>query len=48
VAADIGLKLRVADHLDVYRAVGTSLRPAGLGGPQLRVYLGLKGEFAVF
>jgi hypothetical protein len=48
VAADVGLKLRVVDHLALHGAVGTSLRSDSLGGPQLRVYVGLKGEIAVF
>jgi len=48
VAADLGLKLHVLGHLAVDGAVGTSLRPDGLGGPQLRVYVGLKGEFNLF
>jgi hypothetical protein len=48
VAGDLGLKLRVTDHLAVNGAVGTSLRPDNLGGPHLRVYVGLKGEFGVF
>lgn len=48
VAADLGLKARVVDHLAVHGAVGTSLRPDSLGGPRLRVYVGLKGDFSVF
>lgn len=47
-AGDIGFKLRIADRLAILGAVGSSLRPGALGGPQLRVYLGLKGEASVF
>jgi hypothetical protein len=48
LATDLGFKVHVADHLAVQGAVGTSLLPDGLGGPRLRVYLGLKGDFDVF
>jgi hypothetical protein len=48
VAADLGLKVRLRDHLAVHGAIGTSLRSDALGGPQLRVYVGLKSELTIF
>jgi hypothetical protein len=48
VSADIGFKYAVMRHLSVHSAVGTSLRPESLGGPQIRVYGGLKWDFVVF
>lgn len=48
VAGDVGLQGRVVDHLTVHGAVGTSLRPGAVGGPRLRVYVGLKTDFAAF
>lgn len=48
LAGDIGLQVRLAEHLAAHGAVGTSLRNAGLGGPELRVYVGLKAELTVF
>lgn len=48
VAGDLGLKLQVAPGLALHGAVGRSLRPDQLGGPALRLYGGLKWEFALF
>jgi hypothetical protein len=48
LAANLGFKARLADHLAIHGAMGASLRPDGLGGPRLRIYLGLKGDFTVF
>jgi Putative MetA-pathway of phenol degradation len=48
VAADVGFKYGLAHHLSVHAAVGTSLRPASLGGPQLRSYAGLKWDFTAY
>jgi len=48
VAADAGVKYGLAHHLSVHAAVGTSLRPGSLGGPQLRSYAGLKWDFTAF
>jgi hypothetical protein len=48
VSGDLGFKLAFAQHLSVRAAVGTSLRPESLGGPQIRAYGGLKWDFVVF
>jgi Putative MetA-pathway of phenol degradation len=48
LAGDLGFKWHMAEHLALLGAVGTSLRPDSLGGPQLRTYVGVKGEFTVF
>jgi Putative MetA-pathway of phenol degradation len=48
VAADLGFKCGVVPHLAVHAAAGTSLRRDGLGGPQVRAYAGVKGDFAAF
>jgi Putative MetA-pathway of phenol degradation len=47
-AGDVGFTCGVAGHLALQGAIGTSLRADGLGGPRLRVYLGLKTDFSVF
>ncbi|MBI5771238.1 MAG: hypothetical protein HZA93_25920 [Verrucomicrobia bacterium] len=41
-----GLKRRLPAGLSAHAAVGGSLRPGDRGGPALRVYTGLKWEFA--
>jgi hypothetical protein len=48
VSADIGFKYAFFRHLSVHAAAGTSLRRESLGGPQLRVYDGLKWDFVAF
>jgi len=48
VGADIGFKYALVRHLSVHAAVGTSLRRESLGGPELRVYGGLKWDFVAF
>lgn len=45
VAGDLGFKCGVVEHLSVHAAVGTSLRRESLGGPQVRAYAGVKGDF---
>ncbi len=44
-AANVGFKHRLLDHLAVHAAVGKSIREGDRGGPDLRVYAGLKWEF---
>ncbi len=44
VSGDVGFKCALVPHLSLQAAVGTSLRPEGLGGPQIRVYGGLKWD----
>ena len=44
-AGDVCFKYHLAKHLDVHAAVGKSLRSANRGGPDLRVYAGIKLEF---
>lgn len=46
-AADVGFKLQVAPGLQLRGAVGRSVREAALGGPDLRLYLGLRGELPI-
>lgn len=48
LAADLGFKCGVFEHLAVHAAVGTSLREGSLGGPEVRAYGGVKGDFAAF
>lgn len=43
---NIGFKHKLRDGLTWHGAVGESLRASNRGGPDLRVYLGLKFEFA--
>lgn len=45
LAANIGFKHKLRDNLTVHAAVGQSIREANRGGPDLRVYVGLKWEF---
>ena len=45
LAWNAGFKQKVADSLTLHGAVGTSLRDDFKGGPDLRVYLGVKYEF---
>ncbi|MGH7944338.1 MAG: transporter [Opitutaceae bacterium] len=44
-AFNVGFKHRVRDHLTVHAAFGQSLRSHRRGGPDARVYAGLKYEF---
>ncbi len=46
-AFDVGLKYRLFPNLSLHAAVGKSLREDNLGGPDLRVYAGMKIEFPV-
>ena len=46
LAADVGFKHQLITHLAVHAAVGKSLREDEIGGPRLRVYAGVKCEFA--
>jgi hypothetical protein len=48
VSADLGFKYALVRHLSIHASVGTSLRAESLGGPQIRVYAGLKWDFVVF
>ena len=45
LAANIGFKHKLLDNLSVHAAVGKSIREANRGGPDVRVYVGLKYEF---
>ena len=45
LAANIGFKHKLRDNLSIHAAVGKSLREDSRGGPDLRVYVGLKWEF---
>jgi len=45
LAANIGFKHKLLDNLSVHSAVGKSIREGNRGGPDLRVYAGLKWEF---
>jgi Putative MetA-pathway of phenol degradation len=45
LAANIGFKHKLLDNLTVHAAVGKSVREGNRGGPDLRVYAGLKWEF---
>lgn len=45
LAANIGFKHKLRDNLTVHAAVGKSIREANRGGPDVRVYVGLKWEF---
>ena len=45
LAANIGFKHRLLERLSVHAAVGKSVREGNRGGPDLRVYAGLKWEF---
>jgi len=45
LAANLGFKHKLLDNLTVHAAVGKSVREGNRGGPDLRVYAGLKWEF---
>ena len=45
LAANIGFKHKLRDDLTVHAAIGKSVREGNRGGPDLRVYAGLKLEF---
>jgi hypothetical protein len=45
LAANVGFKHKLFDNLTVHAAVGKSVREGNRGGPDLRVYAGLKWEF---
>lgn len=47
IAADVGFKFNATHHLQLHGSVGKSIREGNVGGPHLRVYAGLKLEFAV-
>jgi hypothetical protein len=44
-AANIGFKHKLRDNLTIHAAVGKSVREGNRGGPDVRVYAGLKWEF---
>lgn len=46
-AFDVGFKHHLFKHLALHAAVGKSLREDNIGGPDLRVYAGMKIEFPV-
>jgi len=48
LAADIGFQYEFVPRVQVQAAVGKSLRPDDIGGPEVRCYLGLHGVFPVF
>lgn len=45
LAANIGFKHKLRDDLTVHAAVGKSVREDNRGGPDVRVYVGVKWEF---
>jgi len=45
LAANIGFKHKLRENLTIHGAVGKSVREGNRGGPDLRVYAGLKWEF---
>jgi hypothetical protein len=45
LAANIGFKHKLRDHLSIHAAVGNSIREGNRGGPDVRVYVGVKLEF---
>ena len=45
LAANIGFKQKLRDNLSVHAAIGKSMREANRGGPDLRVYVGVKWDF---
>lgn len=47
-AFDVGFKYRLFPNLAIHSAIGKSLREDNMGGPDLRVYAGIKMEFALF
>lgn len=46
LASDVGFKFNATPHLQLHGSAGKSIREGNLGGPHLRVYAGLKLEFA--
>ncbi|MBI5049115.1 MAG: transporter [Deltaproteobacteria bacterium] len=44
-AFDVGFKHQILPHLAGHVAIGKSLREDNVGGPNLRVYMGIKLEF---
>lgn len=46
-AADAGFQMAAAPHLQLHAAAGRSLREGNVGGPHLRLFAGLKLEFAL-
>jgi hypothetical protein len=45
LAANIGFKHKLRDNLTVHAAIGKSIREGNRGGPDVRVYVGVKWEF---
>jgi hypothetical protein len=45
LAANVGFEHKLRDNLKIHAAVGKSLREANSGGPDLRVYIGMKWDF---
>jgi len=45
VAANIGLSQQLLENLAVHGAIGRSLREGARGGPDLRIYAGIKCDF---
>lgn len=45
LAANIGFKHKLRDNLTVHAAVGKSVRESNRGGPDVRIYVGVKWEF---
>jgi len=45
LAANIGFKQKLSDGVTIHGAVGKSIREGNRGGPDIRVYAGLKWEF---
>jgi len=45
LAANIGFKRKLLDNLNLHAAIGKSIREGNRGGPDLRVYIGVKWEF---
>lgn len=46
LAANIGFKHKLHDNLTIHAAIGKSVREANRGGPDMRMYFGLKWEFS--
>ncbi len=47
LGATMGFKFDATPHLQLHGSVGKSLRDGNIGGPHLRVYAGVKLEFAL-
>ena len=45
LAANVGFKHKLLDNLSFHATVGKSLREGSRGGPDIRIYAGLKWEF---